>query len=290
MQHWDDAELATAAPKADDEYLGWLRQEVQACAAYDAHADLLDECCAVVGRWFARFGERKALWARIRRGRRLASQLAEFAPVLAHARATVAALTLPASGERAAAWSKVHAHSRALAHAIAHWSRYSRACSGLPSAPERRALAAWMPKAGALRYPAPKGRSHDLTISDHPCDHPEAVILDLGSDFGYLSMLLSELLPPDKVQKIVLVDVQWAPHTVTPGPQNLNPEHLHADGWPIRLVSSRCDLKTASDRRNLCRAFLSHGAPVLLVGLHLCGTLALRAVQLFNECARPPHT
>jgi hypothetical protein len=96
MQHWDaDAELlATAAPKSDDEYLGWLRQEVQGCAAYDAHADLLDECCAVVGRWFVRFGEHnKPLWSRIRRGRRLASQLAELAPVLAHARETVAALS-----------------------------------------------------------------------------------------------------------------------------------------------------------------------------------------------------
>ena len=211
MQHWDDAELATAAPKADDEYLGWLRQEVQGCAAYGAHADLLDECLAVVGRWFARFGEHnKPLWARIRRGRRLASQLAELAPVLAHARETVAALTLPASDEK-------------------------------------------------------------------------AVVLDLCSGFGYLSMLLSELLPPAKVGKIVLVDLQWAPHIVEPGPQHINPEHLHAEGWPIRLVSSRCDLKTSSDRRNLCRAFLSHRVPVLLVGLHLCGTLALRAVQLFNQ-------
>ena len=52
---------------------------------------------------------------------------------------------------------------------------------------------------------------------------------------------------------------------VEPGPQHINPEHMHDEGWPVRLVSSRCDLKTTSDRRNLCRTFLSHGAPALRV-------------------------
>ena len=39
-----------------------------------------------------------------------------------------------------------------------------------------------------------------------------------------------------------------------------------------------------SDRRALARAFLSHGAPSLLLGVHLCGTLSLRCVELYNDC------
>ena len=40
-----------------------------------------------------------------------------------------------------------------------------------------------------------------------------------------------------------------------------------------------------SDRRALARAFLSHGAPSLLLGVHLCGTLSLRCVELYNDCS-----
>ena len=79
------------------------------------------------------------------------------------------------------------------------------------------------------------------------------VILDLCSGFGYLAMFLSELLAPfaHKVEKIVCVDIRWAPHSVEPSAHHLNPEHLLHPGWPVRLTTSRCDLKNSSARRQL---------------------------------------
>lgn len=111
------------------------------------------------------------------------------------------------------------------------------------------------------------------------------IILDLCSGFGYLAMFLSELLAPwaDRVEKIVLVDVKWAPHNVPPSTKHLDPEHIYEAGWPIRLTTCRSNLKNACARRQLAREFLSCGAPVLLLGVHLCGTLSLRAIEVFND-------
>ena len=110
---------------------------------------------------------------------------------------------------------------------------------------------------------------------------PKIVIIDLCSGFGYLAMFLSELLPPAKVERIVLVDKQWAPHNVARQDRHLNPEHILDPLWPIRLTTSRADLKVPSDRRSLLRAFASD-APAMLLGVHLCGTLSLRCIELFN--------
>ena len=122
-----------------------------------------------------------------------------------------------------------------------------------------------------------------------PAADKKLVVLDLCSGFGYLAMFLSELLPADKVEKIVLVDLKWPPHGVAPKAHHLSDAHLVASGWPIRLTTSRADLKCASDRRNLARAFLSGGAPAMLLGVHLCGVLSLRAVQLFNDAPALVH-
>ena len=118
-----------------------------------------------------------------------------------------------------------------------------------------------------------------------PDPSKKLVILDLCSGFGYLAMFLSELLAPfaHKVEKIVCVDIRWAPHSVELAAHHLNPEHLFAPGWPIRLTTSRADLKNTSARKQLARTFLAHGAPAMLLGIHLCGILSLRALDLFND-------
>lgn len=141
------------------------------------------------------------------------------------------------------------------------------------------------------------------------------LVLDLCSGFGYLAMFLSEMLPPHKVDRIVCVDIAFAPHNVPRQPHHLNPEHLYDEGWPVRITTSRCDLKSASDRRGLVRTFLAGGSgsdahlstpsgseadpssgsgavvsrrPAILLGVHLCGTLSLRAAELFTltPCVR----
>ena len=196
---------------SNEEWCEWLRKDLRSSPVYATHSALLDECCDIAARWRARFWERKALWGRIRRGRRLAKELAEVAPVIARTRAAIEALDLPEGS-------------------------------------------------------------------------PKVVILDLCSGFGYLGMFLSELLPADKVERIVLVDIMWAPHNVERQEKHLNPEHVLDPNWPIRLTTSRADLKIPSDRRILARAFLAHGAPAMILGVHLCGMLSLRCIDLYNSC------
>lgn len=201
---------AKAETTSNEEWVGWLVEALRSSPAYATHALLLDECAAVAASWRTRFWDRKALWGRIRKGNRLAKELAEAAPMLARARAEMAALDL-----------------------------------------------------------GPTGR--------------KAVVIDLCSGFGYLGMFLSELLPPSKVDRIVLVDKQWAPHNAARQSRHLNPEHIHDADWPIRLTTSHSDLKVPSDRRSLLRAFVQReDTPAMLLGVHLCGTLSLRAVELFN--------
>ena len=81
----DDDEAAVTAI-SNDEWCSWLHAELRACPAYATHGALLDECCAIAARWRTRFWGRKALWNRMRRGSRLAKELAEAAPVLERAR------------------------------------------------------------------------------------------------------------------------------------------------------------------------------------------------------------
>ena len=195
---------------SSEEWSHWMKADLKACAAYKAHAALLDRCCEIACSWRVRFWERKALWGRIRRGRRLAKELAEVAPVLQWVLNEVDALTL------------------------------------VPGA-------------------------------------PRLVILDLCSGFGYLAMFLSELLPASKVERIVLVDKMWAPQNVAPQSHHIPPDHILDPGWPIPLTTSRVDLKTPSDRRSLVKHFLSNGSPAMLLGVHLCGTLSLRCIELFND-------
>ena len=76
----------------DDAWCSWLREDLQSCPAWQTHAAILDECATIATGWRARFWADRPLWNRIRRGRRLAKELAESAPVLQQARAAVAAL------------------------------------------------------------------------------------------------------------------------------------------------------------------------------------------------------
>ena len=103
---------------------------------------------------------------------------------------------------------------------------------------------------------------------------------------GYLSMILSEMLPPSKVERFLLIDKAWASHGTEPSPHHMNWDHVcHAhykDTWPIPLIPSKQDLKSGRQRRNLQQHYLE-GANVILLAVHLCGTLSLKAVDLFNH-------
>jgi len=143
-------------------------------------------------------------------------------------------------------------------------------------------------------------------------------VIDLASGKGYLSMFLCEMLPPSKVRRFVLMDKQWPMHGTIPQPHHMSWEHIYGtvvaeeeqpsngedhdvgsgnsdqrssppplkyiDTWPIPITTSKQDLKHGNQRRNLEQTFFrKEEGPVILLAVHLCGTLSLKAVNFFND-------
>jgi hypothetical protein len=129
-------------------------------------------------------------------------------------------------------------------------------------------------------------------------------------------MFLSEILPPEKVEKIILVDKAWAMCNSEVLPHHMNWDHIygcipHANHlstlnqeqvesndqqfleksdptyfttWPIPLHTSKQDLKQSCNQRQMKkRIFDQTKGPILILAVHLCGTLSLRAVDFFNN-------
>ena len=119
----------------------------------------------------------------------------------------------------------------------------------------------------------------------HAAEKPVTVI-DLCSGYGFLSMFLAELAPSDMIHEIVLVDDAW-PNASANASGDLSNEHILQRGaWPVRLYTLKTNVKNSNDLRGLARHIIGDSDhPTLIAGIHLCGTLALRAVQLFNDCA-----
>lgn len=119
-------------------------------------------------------------------------------------------------------------------------------------------------------------------------------ILDLCSGKGYLSMLLSEILPQGRVEKILLIDKAWPLCHTKPRQHHMNWEHIYGnkaeeiyyfDTWPISLVTSKQNLKQARTIQQLQERFTfdaNDNHRVLLLGVHLCGTLSIQAIQLYR--------
>jgi hypothetical protein len=125
-------------------------------------------------------------------------------------------------------------------------------------------------------------------------------IIDLACGRGYLSMFLSELLPSEKVERCILVDKQWPMHNAPPKPHHINWGHIYGsfkdssipfnyyESWPVTLNTSKINLKNAKEVSNMEeRLFQNYQGPIILVAVHLCGTLSIKAVELFN---RNPET
>lgn len=136
-----------------------------------------------------------------------------------------------------------------------------------------------------------------LVINSDLDDGEKFTIIDLACGRGYLSMLLSELLPPEKVKKFVLVDRQWPMHNMAPTNQHISWTHIYGsfkevedqsipcyyETWPIRLNTSKVNLKKSKEIRSMEQRLFTDKGPVILVAVHLCGTLSLKAVELFNN-------
>jgi len=140
-------------------------------------------------------------------------------------------------------------------------------------------------------------------------------ILDLACGKGYLSMMMSEVLPPDRVLKCIMIDKQWpmATNTSTPQSHHINWDHIYGHNpalldpnsstpppppspsssigmescyfgtWPIPLHTSKQNLKSGGDKRSIAKRFIDAApGPVVILAVHLCGTLSFSAVELMN--------
>lgn len=124
-------------------------------------------------------------------------------------------------------------------------------------------------------------------------------ILDLCSGKGYLSMFLSEMLPLDKVERLVLIDKAWAiasKETKALKPHHMNWDHIYGQvpipgnattyftTWPIPLYTSKQNLKDSCNPRQMKKHFFDKiDGPIIVLAIHLCGTLSLKAVDMFNK-------
>lgn len=139
-------------------------------------------------------------------------------------------------------------------------------------------------------------------------------IIDLCSGKGYLSMFLSEILPKEKVDRFILVDKAWAiankKTTTELKPHHMNWDHIYGstttinstttntDGtedeessssyfttWPIPLYTSKQDLKDSCNQRQMTKHIFNKidNGPIIILAVHLCGTLSLKAIDMFNN-------
>jgi hypothetical protein len=120
---------------------------------------------------------------------------------------------------------------------------------------------------------------------------------------GYLSMLLSEMLPPSRVERFILIDKAWPLHNQSEDEiqsHHINHDHIYEpyyERWPIPLVTSKRDLKKSRQCQDLSNRYFaangteddgsSHPNPVIVLAIHLCGTLSIKAIEFFNQ---HPHS
>ena len=122
-------------------------------------------------------------------------------------------------------------------------------------------------------------------------------IIDLCSGKGYLSMFLSEILPPQKVERFILIDKAWAiasKETKELKPHHMNWDHIYSvdpktdesyfTTWKIPLYTSKQDLKQSCNQRQMKKhIFDKTNGPIILLAIHLCGTLSLKSIDMFNN-------
>ena len=132
----------------------------------------------------------------------------------------------------------------------------------------------------------------------------KVTIIDLCSGKGFLSMLLSEILPVDRVDKCLLIDKAWPMCHSIPLAHHMSWEHIYGDinsedgpryfnTWPIPLVTCKKNLKQSKEIEHLRQRFSQSQSStedgqtqdlpvVLILAVHLCGILSIQAVKLFQ--------
>jgi len=125
-------------------------------------------------------------------------------------------------------------------------------------------------------------------IQELPPESPAACVVDLCSGFGFLGMFLAEMVPePSRLATIILVDRGWPnPHVGSKG--SISNDHIYGHGdWRVHLQTIKSDIKEQANVKSLVsRLVAAEERPCFICAVHLCGTLSLRAAQLFNGSTR----
>jgi hypothetical protein len=127
----------------------------------------------------------------------------------------------------------------------------------------------------------------NLIIQDGPesVQQPEPVlIVDLCSGFGILGMLLSELLPPDRVTAIWLLDRGYAMRHDRAEPHHLSVDHIVRRPWPIPLRLRKVDLRKPREKEQLHK-YIFGVSRTIFTGIHLCKALSVHAINLYHAHA-----
>lgn len=115
-------------------------------------------------------------------------------------------------------------------------------------------------------------------------------IVDLCCGVGYLSILLAELLRGREkdVARFVLVDYAFPMRGAEPKETHINIAHLNReDLWPFELTWRKYDLKKTPTHHGFKEHIVGRApGPLAIIGVHLCGVLSLRGVQMFNDNPR----
>jgi hypothetical protein len=111
-------------------------------------------------------------------------------------------------------------------------------------------------------------------------------------------MFLSECLDKEKVAKCILIDKAWPMCNAELKPHHMNWDHIYGPvpdsmdvedesyftTWPIPLHTSKQDLKQSSNPRQMKKYIFDRiDGPIIILAVHLCGTLSLKAVDMFNN-------
>ncbi len=134
-------------------------------------------------------------------------------------------------------------------------------------------------------------------------ENGKITIIDMCSGVGYLSMFLSHLLPPEKVSRIIPIDILFPAHNanIPSSPQTQSPDinagaedtartnchvpidHLRSSIHPIPIHPRRANIKKGRELRQIAKYSIARAkGPIIILGVHLCKSLSVHTIRLFN--------
>lgn len=151
----------------------------------------------------------------------------------------------------------------------------------------------------------------EFVRSEQLTQHKEKfTVVDCGSGLGILSMFLAEIMKQTQIEEFYLVDKMWPQKNVdSTKSDGLHMTRGHIDDvqWRIPLKTLKIDLKQGRDLADLVHYIFENGTKatrgtgnrigltgstsfsvpkknrILLLGVHLCGSLSLRFLDLVNR-------